>query len=284
MKVLVFAVLLATASGSSSVGSLYVRVQTAGLQIFIDGVAIGTSTAAEGGKLVRNVPVGQHRVVIRTEDGREAAFNVNIGRDVQSDVTVSPLGFRKLNRAPDTDESSMLRITSIPLEATIEFRGATLQNHDSHEMTLENIPPGKYPLVISQSGKAIRADVDIPKTSVVSLDVDSKASVFRVTDTKPRPRRLQINEANDALRYLNIPSNWKTAIRTALPNTISILDAWASGNAVKVRVKVPSEKMVEPLLESLVSSSAFSGVYYGSAPRPQGDGWVVDFVFRFAPS
>jgi hypothetical protein len=284
MKMLVFAVLLATASGSTPMGSLYVRVQASGLQILIDGVAVGTSTADEGGKLVRNVPVGQHHVVIRAEDGREAAFNVNIGRDTQSDVTVSPLGFRKLNHAPDSDESSMLHLTSIPLEATIEFRGATLQNHDSHEMTLENIPPGKYPLVISQSGKAIRSDVDIPKASVVSLDVDTKASVFRVTDTKPRPRRLQINEANDALRMLSIPPHWKTAIRTALPNTISILDAWASGDQVKVRMKVPSERMVAPLLRSLSSSSAFEDVYYGSTPRREGDGWVVDFVFKFAPS
>ena len=282
MKARILALLLATASGSPQVGSLYVHVVTPGLQILVDGVAVGTSTVEEGGKLLRNVVAGQHRVVIRAEDGREAAFNVSVSKDQQSDITVSPLGFRKLNRAPDNDESSMMHLTSIPLEAMVEFNGKTRQNHDSTELMYENIPPGKYLLVVAVGGKAIRSDIDIPKATSLTLAVDQKASTIRITDMRQRPRRLQINEANDALRMLSIPPHWKTAIRTALPNTITILDAWASGNQVKVRIKVPSEKMVQPLLSSLTSSRAFSGVYFGSAPRREGDGWVVDFVFQFS--
>lgn len=114
MTALILALLLATASGSSHVGRLYVHVVTPGLQILGDGVSAGTSTAEEGGKLIRNVAAGTHRVVVRAEDGRDASFIANISNDLQTDITVSPLGFRKLNRAPDTDESSTLRLRRSP--------------------------------------------------------------------------------------------------------------------------------------------------------------------------
>lgn len=282
MTALLLALLLATASGSSQVGRLYVHVVTPGLQILIDGVPAGTSTAEEGGKLIKNVTAGTHRVIVRAEDGREASFNANVSNDLQTDITVSPLGFRKLNRAPDTDETSTLRVTSIPTEAMVEFNNATRQNYDATELTFDNVPPGKYLLVVTSGGKAIRSEVDMPKASVVTVDINAKASTARVTDTHLRPRRMQISEPNDALRMLNVPGHWKGAIRNALPNTVSIVEASASGNSVRVRLKVPSDKMVEPLLRSLDRGSVFNSVSYGSYPRREpGGGWIVDFVFQF---
>lgn len=282
MQALIVALLLATVSGSQQAGRLYVHV-TPGLQILIDGIDVGTSNAAEGGKMIRGVVPGTHRVVVRSPDGREAAFNVAITEGQTTDANVSPLGFRKLNRAPDVDDSGLVRVTSIPTDSIVEFHGVTRENHDGSELTFDAVPAGRYPITVTQSGKAVRADVDVPKGSIVTVEVNFKSATIRTTDTKPRPRRLQIAEPNDPLRMLNVSSQWKTAIRTALPNTVSIVGATATGNQVKVRLKVPDDKMVAPLLRSLSSSSGFADVEYGSYPHREESGWVVDFIFTFAP-
>jgi hypothetical protein len=150
-------------------------------------------------------------------------------------------------------------------------------------LTFDAVPAGRYPVTVTQSGKAVRADIDVPKGSIVTVDVNFKSATIRTTETKPRPRRLQIAEPNDALRLLNITSQWKTAIRTALPNTVSIVGASAAGNQVTVRLKVPNDRMVAPLLRSLSSSSGFADVQYGTSPHREENGWIVDFIFTFAP-
>ena len=282
MTTLLLALALATADAHVQTGSLYVHVVTPNLQILIDGVAVGKSNPEEGGALIKNVAAGSHRVVVRTEDGREASFSVSIVPQTQSDITVSPLGFRKLNRPADSDESSVLRIEGLPLNAIIEFNGTTRQNYDATEITFDNIPPGPHLLVVSQSGKAVRTPIQLPKGSVVTVEMSFASSSARVTDSRPRPRRVQLAEPNDALRMLGVPTHWKTAIRTALPSTVAILDAWASTNSVKVRLKVPSDRMVGALLNSLSNSSGFSRVAYGSSPQRDQGGWVVDFIFYFA--
>jgi hypothetical protein len=282
MTTLIFALALATADAPVQTGSLYVHVVTPNLQILVDGVAAAKSNPEEGGALIKNVAAGSHRVVVRTEDGREASFIVSVLPQTQSDITVSPLGFRKLNRPAESDESSVLRIEGLPLNAFIEFNGATRQNYDATELTFNNVPAGPHLLVVSQSGKAVRTPVQIPRGSVVTVEMNFAGSSARVTDSRPRPRRLQLAEPNDALRMLGIPAHWKTAIRTALPSTVAILDATASGNSVKVRLKVPSDRMVGALLNSLTSSSGFSRVAYGSSPQRDQGGWVVDFIFYFA--
>jgi hypothetical protein len=282
MTSLLFALTLAAASAAQPTGSLYVHVVTPNIQILIDGVAVAKSNPEEGGALIKNVAAGSHHVAVRTEDGREASFTVSILPQTQSDITVSPLGFRKLNRPADSDESSVLRIESLPLNAYIEFNGATRQNYDATEITIDNVPAGPHLLVVTQSGKAVRTPIQLPKGSVVTLVMNFASSNARITDTRPRPRRLQLSEPNDALRMLGVPAHWKTAIRTALPSTVAILDAWASTDSVKVRLRVPSDRMVGALLNSLMKSTGVSRVAYGSSPQRDQSGWVVDFIFYFA--
>lgn len=278
MKSLLLAVLLATATGQPG-GRLFVHV-TPGVQVLIDGVSAGVTTAEENGKLIKGVAAGPHHVVIRTEDGREAAFNIVMVDGLTSEVNVSPLGFRKLNR-PNEDDTGLLRVTSIPADSLVEFHGVTRENHDGSELTFDAIPPGKYPVTVTQSGKAIHADVEVPKGSIVTVEVNFKAATIRTTETKLKPRKLQINDPNDALSRLDVPNHWKTAIRSAMPATVSILDAFVQNSGVRVRLKIPSEQMGDALLGSLASSSAFSRVSIASYPHRDQVGWVMDFVFYF---
>ena len=276
MQALVLALLLATATGQQG-GRLYVHT-TPGLQILIDGAAVGTTE--EGGKLIKDVAAGPHHVSIRTDDGREASFNVNILVGQTSEVNVSPLGFRKLNKG-DEDESGILHVTAIPTDSLVEFNGMTRENHDGSDLTFDAIPAGRHAITVTHQGRSVRSQIDVPKSTIVTASVNFDRGFVAITDSKPRPRRLAVNDPNDALRMLNILPQWKTAIRSALPATVSILDAYSEGNAVKVRLRVPSDEMARALLASLDSSSSFSDVRFGSYPHREQTGWVVDFIFYF---
>ncbi len=279
MTTLIAALLMAVAAGGSS-GHVRVLV-TPGLEVIVDGAPVGTSTVEEQGKLVRNVPVGAHRVIVRAADGRQASFIVSVRSGETTEISVSPLGFRKLTTAPATDDVGALRVTTIPADSTLQFSGVTRENHDATEITFDRVPPGKHQLVITYGTRTARADLDVTKGTSVTVEVNAKAATIRTTETKALPRRLRIAEVNDALSRLGLPSHWKSAIRTALPSTVSVLDAATGGNAVRVTLKVPSARVANSLMESLESSTAFSRVAFASQPRREQAGWVVDFVFYF---
>lgn len=279
MKALIAALLLAVASSSQQGGRVHVHV-TPGMQVLVDDVAMGLTTPEEGGKVVK-VAAGPHRVTLRTQDGRETSVKISVADGQTTDVNISPLGFRKLNR-PAEDDNGVLRVTSIPADAMVDFHGVTRENHDGTELTFDAIPPGRYPLTVTHNGKTVHMDIDIPKSSIVTADVNFRASAIRIAETKARPRRMQVNEANDPLTRLNVPGHWKTAIRSALPATVFVLDAVAMQEGVTVLLRVPSDSMADALLYSLESSDAFTRVAYASRPHREQSGWTVGFSFYFA--
>ena len=83
---------------------------------------------------------------------------------------------------------------------------------------------------------------------------------------------------------LAIPPHWKTAIRGTLPAGAPIVNASiVEGNGVKVAVRVPTNDVGLSLIRSLGASTAFSKITAPDAPRRERIGWVVDFIFYFAP-
>ena len=91
-----------------------------------------------------------------------------------------------------------------------------------------------------------------------------------------------MNEPNDALRFLNITPNWKNAIRSALPSTVSIVDAGLEGNTVRVRLKVPDDRMVNALFRSLRTSQSFADVEFNPPFKDRDGSYIADFFFTFA--
>src|SRR5881394_1156423 len=66
MKALVLALLLATAaSGSETGGSLFIHVFS-GLEVLVDGVSAGLTSDNEGGRFVKNISPGAHKILIRS--------------------------------------------------------------------------------------------------------------------------------------------------------------------------------------------------------------------------
>ena len=279
MKSILLALLVAATAGGS-VGVLVVHV-TPGLEVFVDGASAGLSTPEEGGRVIKGIVPGPHHVVVKAPDGRQASFNVNVTAGQTSEATVSPLGFRKLATPQTPDESSSLRVTSLPPDSQIVVNGVTRLNSDASEITFDSVPAGKQPIVITTAGRSHSGFVEVAKGSAITVNFDARSGAYKVTESKPRPRRLQLAEPNDALTRLGIPSHWRSAIRTALPSTVSIVDAGASGNRVLVTLNVPSERVANALLTSLVRSRDFIRVNYASNPRREQNGWVVDFAFYF---
>lgn len=77
---------------------------------------------------------------------------------------------------------------------------------------------------------------------IVTVQADFTSSSIRTVETRRRPRRLQVAEANDALTPLQVPAYWKSAIRGVLPSGALVIDATlVQGNGVRVTIRVPSD-------------------------------------------
>ncbi|HEY8848939.1 MAG TPA: hypothetical protein VIO12_06580 [Thermoanaerobaculia bacterium] len=271
MAAIIFA---ATAAGGPG-GNLLVRISP-GFEILVDGTSTGLSTADEGGKVVKNLVAGPHHVVVRSSDGREGAFDVSVTPGQTTDIAVSPLGLRR-----KADDNGSLRVVSNPDDCTIRFRGPTTEKRGG-DVTIDAIPPGRYSLTVAHESKTLRTD-DVPKGMVVTVQADFTSGMIQTIETRRRSRRIEVAEANDALTSLPVPPHWKTAVRGTLPAGASIVNATTVGdNGIKVTLRIPSEDVGYSLLESLQSSTAFSGIKAPSAPRREPIGWLFDLNFYFA--
>ncbi|HSP35824.1 MAG TPA: hypothetical protein VLU46_16045, partial [Thermoanaerobaculia bacterium] len=206
---------------ATPVGRLFVHMP-AGFEVFVDGTSYGPTTTQEGGKILQLAP-GAHRVVVRSAEGREGSFNVTLGAGESRDVTLSPLGLRKkLATAANDDATGALRVNCIPEDCTVTFKPP-----------VDAVPAGRYPLAVSRGNGVLKTDVDVPATMIVTVEANFNSGTIRTVDTRKRPQKLAVSEANDALTRLAVPPHWKTAIRGALPSGVSIEGATGYTNGVR---------------------------------------------------
>ena len=280
MKTLFAGLLLAALATGDTSGRLFVHIGP-GFEVIVDGTSTGVSSAEQGGQVVDLAP-GPHHVVVRSSDGREGSFDVTIEAGQTRDITLSPLGLRrKLNTSAD-DESSSLRVACVPDDCVVNFRGATKeQKHGGDDVAFDLIPAAQHPLAVSRGTTTLRANVDIQKGMIITVEANFTAGAIRVVDSRRRTRRLSVAEANDALTALAVPPQWKGAIRNALPAGIYIANASIAGDGVKVTMRVPSEDVAVSLVRGIDRSTAFTKVSIPSAPHRDGSSWVIDLIFYF---
>lgn len=281
MKALIAVLLLAAAYGGESGGHLFVHVSP-GFQVIIDDVSAGVSSSEEGGRLVKNLVPGPHHVVVRSADGREGSFDVTIIAGETKDIILSPLGLRRKLTTSGDEETGSLRIMSIPDDCIVNFRNSVKEKRAGDELAIDAVPPGRYPLAASRGSTTLRTEVDVPKGMIVTVEANFTSGSIRVTDSRRRPHRLNVAEANDALRLLAVPPHWKSAIRGALPAGTTIAYATtAAGNGVKITVRVPSDDVGVSLIRSVSRSTAFADVVAAAAPRREQNAWLLDLIFYF---
>jgi hypothetical protein len=278
VKTIVALLLLPAVALAQPNGALFIHLK-GGYHVFVDGSDTGATTEEVGGKVTPMSP-GQHHVVVRSPEGREAQLDVTITPGMTSDITLSPLGFRKPVAA--ADDPGALHVICVPNDCSVMFRDKDKMSNDD---TLDEIPAGRYPLVAMHGSSTLRTDVEVPSSTTVTLEANFNTRTTRIVETKHRARKLVVAEQNDALAYLNVPGYWKSAIRSALPAGVTVYQAVeVGGYGVRATLRVPSADVGWALIESFENSTQFSRITIPAAPRREGSAIVVDFTFYFPPN
>ena len=278
MKTILALLLLPAVALAQPNGALFLHLK-GGYHVLVDGRDTGATTDEAGGKVTPISP-GKHHVVVRSPEGREAQFDVTISPGLTSDITLSPLGFRK--PVPVTDDPGALHVICVPDDCSVMFRDKDKMANDD---TLDAIPPGRYPLTATHGASTLRTDIEIPAATIVTFEANFNTRTTRIIDTKHRARKLVVAEQNDALAYLNVPGYWKSAIRSALPAGVTVYQATAVGaNGIRATLRVPSDDVGWALIEAFENSTQFSRIVLPAAPRRELNAVVVDFTFYFPPN
>src|SRR5579884_545173 len=126
VKTLVALLLLPAAALAQTNGALFVHLR-GGYHVLVDGTDTGTTTDDVGGKVTPIAP-GKHHITVRSPEGREAQFDVAIAAGMTTDITLSPLGFRK--PVPATDEPGALHVVCVPEDCSVMFRDKDKMTND----------------------------------------------------------------------------------------------------------------------------------------------------------
>jgi hypothetical protein len=270
-----FALLLAVVSQLTTPGHLYVHM-TPGFEVIVDGTSAGLTANDVGGKIIDLAP-GRHRVAVRSPDGREGAFDVDIISGQTSDVSPSPLGLRR--KLSTEGEPGSLRVVCVPEDCSITFRDKDRMTNDD---TLESVPAGRYPLTATRGAATLRTNVDVPSGMVVTLEANFTARTTRIVETHRRARHLTLAENNDALAGLNVPAFWKSAIRSSLPAGVTVYQAAEVENGIRATLHIPTPDVGYSFVQGLMESHSFSKIG-ASTPRREQIGWVIDVAYYFPP-
>ena len=251
---------------------------TPGFEVIVDGTSVGMTANDVGGKIVDLAP-GRHRVAVRSPDGREGAFDIDILSGQTSDVSPSPLGLRK--KLSTEGEPGSLHVVCVPEDCSIVFRD---NDHMTNDDTLETVPAGRYPLTATRGAATLHTNVDVPSGTVITLEANFTTRTTRIVETHRRARHLTLAESNDALAGLNVPAFWKSAIRSSLPAGVTVYQAMAvDQNGIRATLHIPTPDVGYSFVEGLMESHAFSKIG-ASTPRREQIGWVIDVAYYFPPS
>ena len=166
MKTWMAALLFATAAYAAAPEGRIVVHMPPGFEVIVDGTSFGPTTAEEGGKLLQ-LPAGPHHIVVRSAEGREGSFDVDLTAGESREVTLSPLGLRK-KIAPESHNGA-LRVTCVPEDCTVTFKPP-----------MDEVPPGRHHLVVNRGNAALAADIDVPESMVVTVEANFTATAIRV--------------------------------------------------------------------------------------------------------
>jgi hypothetical protein len=271
---MLLALLLAVLLDVAAPGHLYVHMDP-GYEVVLDGRSAGVTGADAGGRIIDLAP-GRHHVVVRSADGREGSFDVDIASGQTTDVRTSPLGLRK--KITTSSDPGSLHVTCVPEDCSVTFRDKDRMTHDD---TIDNVPAGKYPLIASRGETSLRSTVDILAATAITIEANFRTGTMRVVETRPRPHHLVIVETNDALATLNVPAFWKSAIRSALPAGVSVVRAVVvPNNGIRASLHAPSNDLEYQAMIGLMRSTTFARITTHGARRDS-NGWILDYTFYF---
>ena len=170
-RVWAFVAALALLGGAAAdeVGFVQVNAE-AGVEVFLDGERVGTTSEELGGLLVVDVAVGE-RLLRFERDGFEAqelTIRVEAGRVSVHDVGqfAPPL---QVLVAGDRSSVALRRLTgtlvvqTLPVEGVVDLPGLGLREQvKSRDLwQVEHVPVGRYALTVSALGREVQVEVEV---------------------------------------------------------------------------------------------------------------------------
>lgn len=183
-------------AAATEVGFLQVNADP-GINVYVDGESVGTTSGEVGGLFVLDVPAGERLVQLEKSGFEVREFPVLVigGRVSVYDVGqfAPPMSQRELG---ECSSSAMRRLTgtlvvqTLPVESLLDLPGLGLREQvKSRDVWMvEQVPVGSYGLTVSALGREVQLDVVVVDRHETRLFVALGSDPPRITsETRPIP-------------------------------------------------------------------------------------------------
>lgn len=264
MRALLLVLLVVT---PPQVGSVHILVES-GDTISMDGREVGVSSAAAGGLLLTDVPVGDHEIVVRAPGGGSATARITVSFGMTTTVPISSLGLRIHARSNDSTVE-----VQVPAEST---RCELVIGNDRVRCA--------HTIAVTCGEKHASADVDIPAAKLVTLQADLATGKLHVVGRRDRVTAVLVPTPADKIMRLDLPFTWKRAIAAPLttgvqPNSIE----QKGGMRVEAKFSVQGfdESPAEEFLSRLRERPEVETAYVSTSDyRRDGMSFTLSITFR----
>ena len=144
-------------------GHIQVVIAEPGVRVFLDGMFKGVTTAEEGGKILENVPVGQHTIRVVKEGFNPQEAPVRIETDKVFEYRVRPFtpkleitqqGASAQNEVVQKVGRLLIQTLPVACKITIQQLGMSEVAKDKDEWLANKVPTGSYKAVFSALNKS----------------------------------------------------------------------------------------------------------------------------------
>jgi hypothetical protein len=169
----------------SSAGGIQVSAEP-GLQIYLDGELMGTTSAKEDGLFLSDLKRGRHTIRVEKEGFQPQSFEVNvINRPIEVEVgkfipVVVALPTSAKAAAPSIQEVGSLVVTSAPQNITVEIAGR-VEEKTTPQLSIGGIPVGDHTISFKKAGyQTVTSVITIEPGTENTVHGDLKASKVEV--------------------------------------------------------------------------------------------------------
>ena len=165
-------------------GFLYPHIQikgNPGIDIYMDDVPQGKTTADLGGLIIQDVPTGEHTLKAVKEGFQPQTDTISVASgEVQLFVLRPFIPKLEIEERGEAEQNQMdlqvgcMLIQSIPVEMTIAVPKLGIEsfNKTKDEWEVKKVPIGKHRAVFKAIGKEISYDIEVKENIMVHLMVN----------------------------------------------------------------------------------------------------------------
>jgi hypothetical protein len=212
--VLSLILLLGTERATVSFGELRIQCD-AGLDVLVDGVSNGVTGY---GGVVLTIPVGPHKITLKSASGDENTFDVNISEMQATELKISSLGLRRALKRPQTG--------AIAVRNTSPGCRASIVDHEPEntgaELLFNGLPVGQHLVTVTCGPKTMKTTAAVRAGYIMGLEVDRKNWILRSGGEQRMSLAVDVNETGNAIATSSIPADWKRSLTRTVISGIQV--------------------------------------------------------------